>query len=426
MIIMSNTFKRGKKVLLIPTKEQEQLFWQFAGTRRFIYNWALDLQMKSYKENSKLIPFKELHHLIVNLKNNDNSFKWLKSVSCDVTKQAIKDLETAYSNYFKKMKQSNYKPYSAKQIAHSKRIGKPLTIYDRNGHPRFKKKLKGEESFHQDCMHIQFKGNKIFIAKIGWVKIGKHNPFPQGKSGIDFKIYNAKVKLSGNKWYFVAAIDVDIVNKEQSKSEPIGIDLGIKDLAILSNGEKYKNINKTNRIKKLEKRKIRLQRKLSRKFEANKEGTKFIKTQNIIKLQKQIYKIETHLKNIRKDYNHKFTSSVVKRNPIFIAIEDLNVNGMMKNKHLSKHIQNQSFNTIRTYFTYKCEEQNIPLYIVDRFYPSSKTCSCCGSIKHNLKLSDRIYKCNQCGNVIDRDINAAINLRNYGQIEYNKSINIAL
>ena len=161
MIIMSNTFKRGKKVLLIPTKEQEQLFWQFAGTRRFIYNWALDLQMKSYKENSKLIPFKELHHLIVNLKNNDNSFKWLKSVSCDVTKQAIKDLETAYSNYFKKMKQSNYKPYSAKQIAHSKRIGKPLTIYDRNGHPRFKKKLKGEESFHQDCMHIQFKGNKI-------------------------------------------------------------------------------------------------------------------------------------------------------------------------------------------------------------------------------------------------------------------------
>lgn len=417
-----NTIIRGKKVKLLPNKKQEQLFWQFAGARRFVYNWALDLQMKSYKETGKMISFKELQHLIVNLKKTDNTKYWLKDISCDIAKQAIKDLEYAYKRYFKLMKEPNYQPYSKSKILHAQRVGKKLTIYDRNGHPKFKKKLNCDEGFHQDCMHVQFRNNKIFIAKIGWVKIAKQNIFPQGQSGKDFKIYNAKVKTDGINWYFVAGIEVNSNHIIQEQTESIGIDLGIKDLAILSTGEKYKNINKTRQIKKLEKRKCRLQRQLSKKFELNKEGDKFVKTNNIIKLQKIILKIDHRLKNIRNNYNHQVTTNIAKRNPIFVTMEDLNVKGMIKNKHLAKAIQQQCLNTFRTYLTYKCNERNIPIYFADRFYPSSKTCSCCGSIKHNLKLSDRTYKCNSCEFIIDRDINAAINLKNYGQQEYNKSI----
>jgi putative transposase len=236
---------------------------------------------------------------------------------------------------------------------------------------------------------------------------------------------NTRISFDGLNWWLSVCVEFTDC-KEKINNDGIGIDLGIKDLAICSDGNIYKNINKTQMVKKLEKRKRRLQRSVSRKYEQNKEKGKYCKTKNVIKKEKLLLKVNHRIVNIRKNYLHQTTSEIVNRKPRFICIEDLNVSGMMKNKHLSKHIQNQSFNTIRTYFTYKCEEHNIPLYIVDRFYPSSKICSCCGSIKHNLKLSDRIYRCNQCGNVIDRDINAAINLRNCGQIEYNKSMNIAL
>ena len=158
----------------------------------------------------------------------------------------------------------------------------------------------------------------------------------------------------------------------------------------------------------------------------NKQGDKYIKTSNSIKLEKRILHLNHKLTNIRKNYRHQLTSSIVKRNPIFITMENLNVSGMMKNKHLSKAVQQQGFGYIRTYLTYKCNDRNIPIYFADRYYPSSKTCSCCGNIKNDLKLKDRIYKCEKCGITIDRDINAAINLRNYGQQEYNKSIKSAL
>lgn len=422
----SNINIKGRKVKLLPTKEQEQLFWQFAGTRRFVYNWALDLQMKSYKENGKLISFKELQHRIVVLKHEDKEKAWLKTISCDVAKQAIKDLECAYNKFFDIRKKEGYKCFTKSKILHSQRIGKELTTYDMNGHPKFKKKLNCDEGFHQDCMQVQFKDDKIFITKIGWVKIAKSNIFPEGHSGKDFKIYNAKVKTDGLYWYFVAGVEVFKGQEIVESSEPIGIDLGVKDLAILSNGEKFKNINKTQRIKKLEKRKRRLQRKVSRKYQMNKQGDKFIKTSNSIKLEKRILNLNHKLTNIRKNYRHQVTSSIVKRNPIFISMEDLNVQGMMKNKHLAKSIQQQGFGYIRTYLTYKCNDRNIPIYFTDRFYPSSKTCSCCGFIKSDLKLKDRIFTCPNCNNIMDRDINAAINIKNYGQQEYNKSIIKAL
>jgi putative transposase len=418
--------QRGKSVKILPTSEQEQLLWQFAGARRWAYNWALDRQMKAFENNEPFISANDLCKEVVQLKKNNSDLMWLNNISCDVPKQAIKDLDSAWKRYFKKQKESGYIPYSKKKLAKSIRTGKQLTVYDRAGHPKFKKKLNCQESFHTDCCQIKIKDDSIFLPKIGWVCLTKSNIFPIGCGRTDFKLYNPKVKFDGQNWYFVATVDVDINSESVPQTEPIGIDLGVKDLAILSDGTKYKNINKTKKVKKLEKRKRYLQRKISKKYEKNKKEKKYVKTKNIQKTEKQLLCINHKLKNIRKNYLHQTTSEIVKRKPIYIAMEDLNIRGMMKNRHLSKAIQNQGFSLFKTYISYKCAENNIPIYFVDRFYPSSKTCSCCGNIKKDLKLRDRIYRCSNCNLIIDRDINASINLKNKGQEFYNQSIIQAL
>ena len=203
--------------------------------------------------------------------------------------------------------------------------------------------------------------------------------------------------------------------------EGIGIDLGIKDLAVCSDGNTYKNINKTQGVKKLEKRKRRLQRSVSRRYEKNKKGCNYCKTSNIIKREKELLRVIKRLTNIRQNYLHQATSEIIKRKPSFICIEDLNVSGMMKNKHLSKAVQQQCFYEFRKQITYKSEWNNIKLIIADRFFPSSKLCSCCGAIKKDLKLSVRIYKCN-CGNIIDRDFQASLNLKQYGESVLKQSV----
>lgn len=201
------------------------------------------------------------------------------------------------------------------------------------------------------------------------------------------------------------------------------MDLGIKNLAICSNGMTYKNINKTNKVKKIEKRKRRLQRSISRRYEKNKKGKSYCKTSNIIKREKELLKVIKRLTNIRQNYLHQITSEIVKRKPSFICIEDLNVKGMMKNKHLSKVIQQQKFYEFKRQIEYKSKLYNIVLIIADRFYPSSKICSCCGNIKKDLKLKDRTHKCNICNLVIDRDYNASLNLKKYGEnVLKNKSV----
>ena len=216
-----------------------------------------------------------------------------------------------------------------------------------------------------------------------------------------------------------------MIHYEDSTAIPsndgIGIDLGIKDLAICSDSNKYKNINKTQKVKKLEKQKRRLQRSISRSYEKNKKGESYCKTNNVIKKEKLLLKLNHRLTNIRKDYLHQTTSGIIKREPSFICIEDLNVSGMMKNKHLSKAVQQQGFYEFRRQIEYKSAWNNIPVIIADRFFPSSKLCSCCGSIKKDLKLSDRIYKC-ECGNVIDRDFQAALNLKRYGKNVLKESV----
>lgn len=217
----------------------------------------------------------------------------------------------------------------------------------------------------------------------------------------------------GLHWWISVGVEYTD-SKEQLSDEGIGIDLGIKDLAVCSDTNKYKNINKSKKVKKLEKRKRRLQRKISRKYDKNKEGGSYCKTNNIIKSEKLLLKVNHRLTNIRKNYLHQTTSGIINRKPRFICIEDLNVRGMMKNKHLSKAVQNQGFFEFRKQLEYKCEAKGIQLITADRFYPSSKLCSCCGNIKKDLKLSDRIYKC-ECGNIIDRDFQAALNLKAYGE-----------
>lgn len=196
--------------------------------------------------------------------------------------------------------------------------------------------------------------------------------------------------------------------------EGIGIDLGIKDLAICSDGNKYQNINKTQKIKKLEKQKRRLQRSISRSYEKNKKGESYCKTNNVIKKEKLLLKLNHRLTNIRQDYLHQTTTKIVKTKPSYIVLEDLNISGMMKNKHLAKAVQQQEFYEFRRQIEYKSAWNNISVIIADRFFPSSKLCSCCGKIKKDLKLLDRIYKC-ECGNVIDRDYQAALNLKRYGE-----------
>ena len=192
-------------------------------------------------------------------------------------------------------------------------------------------------------------------------------------------------------------------------------------MAICSDGNKYKNINKTHEVKQLEKKKRRLQRSISRKYEKNKKGGSYCKTRNIIKSEKKLLKITHRLTNIRYNYMHQTTSEIIKREPSFICMEDLNVSGMMKNRHLSKAVQQQCFYEFRRQIEYKATWNHIPVIIADRFFPSSKLCSCCGVIKKDLKLSDRIYKC-KCGNVIDRDYQASLNLKRYGENVLKQSV----
>ena len=243
---------------------------------------------------------------------------------------------------------------------------------------------------------------------MNWIRLAEHNRIPT-----NCKYSNPRIKFDGLNWWITVGVEYpDSITTPQN--EGVGIDLGIKDLVICSDGNKHKNINKHHEIKQLEKKKRRLQRSISRSYEKNKKGKEYCKTNNVIKKEKLLLKTTHRLTNIRQNYLHQITSEIVKREPSFICLEDLNVNGMMKNKHLSKAVQEQCFYEFRRQIEYKAAWNNIPVIVADRFFPSSKLCSCCGAVKKDLKLSDRIYKC-ECGNVIDRDYQAALNLKIYGE-----------
>ena len=364
----------AKKVRLHPTPEQEQKMWQSVGTARFIYNWTLNRQEENYKNGGKFISDNVLRKEITQLKKGELS--WLNQVSNNVAKQAVKDCCKAYKNFFD----------------------------GRAKKPRFKSRKKSKASFYNDNVALKVKENSVLIEKIGWVKTSE-----QIQTGV--KYTNPRISHDGKYWYLSVGTKQEL-NPIKLTDYSLGIDVGVKDLAVCSNGQVFKNINKSRTVKKLEKRLKRLQRQVSRKYEMNKQGNKFIKTKNIIKLEHQIKLIYRRLTNIRNNHLHQATSKIVKTKPSRIVIEDLNVSGMMKNKHLSKAIQQQKLYEFRRQLEYKTKKYGIELVLADRWYPSSKTCYRCGTIKSDLKLKDRVFKC-ACGYQEDRDLNAALNLSAY-------------
>ena len=371
----------AKKVRLYLTKEQEQKLWQSVGTARFIYNYTLAKQEENYRNGGKFISDGIIRKELTQLKKSE--LTWLNEVSNNVTKQAVKDACNAYKNFFKGLANK----------------------------PKFKSKKKSKPSFYNDTSKLKVKEKKVLIEKVGWIKTNEQIPR-------NVKYNNPRITYDNKYWYISVGVEVD-KKQEELTDISLGIDLGLKDLAVCSDGKVFKNINKTKKVKKLEKRLKQKQRQISRKYEMNKikkEGggsCQFIKTKNIEKLEETTKLIHRKLANIRNNHLHQVTTSIVKTKPYRIVIEDLNVSGMMKNKHLSDSVRKQCFNKFRQYITYKAELYGIELVIADRFYPSSKTCSICGSIKYDLKLKDRIYKCSHCGVVIDRDYNASLNLSMY-------------
>ena len=384
------------RVMLIPNNKQKTKLFQYANTARFAYNWALAMEIENYKNGGKFISDGDLRKEFTQLKKT-NEYSWLNEVSNNVTKQEIKDACNAYKRFFK-----GYSKF-----------------------PKFKSRKYSVPSFYQDNVKIQFTETHVKVEgfttskrknkqKINWIRLAEHNRIPT-----DCKYMNPRIKYDGLNWWITVGVEYEDSTTIPS-NDGVGIDLGIKDLAICSDGIKYKNINKSQKVKKLEKQKRRLQRSISRSYE-KKQGKEYCKTNNVIKKEKLLLKRNHRLTNIRKNYLNQTTSEIVNRKPRFICIEDLNVSGMMKNRHLSKAVQQQGFYEFRRQIEYKSAWNNIPVIIADRFFPSSKLCSCCGSIKKDLKLSDRIYKC-ECGNVIDRDFQAALNLRQYGENVLKESV----
>ena len=378
------------KVMLIPNNVQKTKLFQYAGASRFAYNWALAREKENYEKGGRFIPDTELRKEFTRLRNSDE-YAWLLNVSNNVTKQAIKDACSAYKNFFKGLQR----------------------------YPRFKAKKKSMPKFYQDNIKIQFRDTHVkfegfsFSRKANKQKLNRVKLAEHGRIPTDAKYRNPRVSFDGLNWWISVCVEFPDC-RDRSNHDGIGIDLGIKDLAICSDGNTYKNINKSQTVKKLEKCKRRLQRSVSRKYEHNKKGGSYCKTNNIVKKEKLLLKVNHRLANIRKDYLNQTTSEIVNRKPRFICIEDLNVSGMIKNRHLSKAVQNQGFFEFRKQLEYKCNDRGIQLIVADRSYPSSKRCSCCGKIKKDLRLSDRTYKC-ECGNVIDRDFQASLNLKAYGE-----------
>ena len=382
------------KVQLKPNNKQKTKLFEATGTARFAYNWTLSRQIENYKIGGKFLSDIILRKEFTQLKKT-SEYAWLNNYSNNISKQSIKDACDAYIKFFKK--QSKY--------------------------PKFKSRKKTKPSFYVDTDKIQFSSTHIKLEKLtvskkqnkqklNWIRLCEKDRIPK-----DAKYINPRVTFDGLHWWISVGIEYPN-NIEIPTNEGLGIDLGINKLAVLSDGTIYKNINKTTQVKKLEKRKKRLQRQVSRKYENNKTKTeggenRYCKTNNIKKLEKKLLKLNHRLRNTRQNYSHQTTTEIIKRKPSYIVVEDLNVSAMMKNRHISKAIQQQSFYEFKRQLKYKSNWNNIEVIEADRFYPSSKICSGCGAYKKDLKLSDRSYICTECGCTINRDLNASINLKNY-------------
>ena len=404
---------RSQKIRLKPTKEQERLMWWYSKVARNYWNLLVDIDKRNNKgefdeilnRNSNKTYYSNFHNRDV-YRLNQSDYMNLANI---VVAQNYNENGEKWSWYYQP-NQSFVYSYLARELVKIRRRNK--------GQLNFRSINKTLPSFNVRCdisankkrlSRIYLKDNgKLQIPTIGDVDYGSV------RDGFDLscKKQVATISFDGKYWYLSYTEDVETqVSDKQECTEGIGIDLGIKTLVTMSDGTTVSTIKTFRRVRILTKRLKRLQRKLSRKYRINK-CNKHHKTKNIIKLEQQIKLIYRSIKNIRINHIRKFVSDLVKTQPRYIAIEDLNVKGMMENRHLAKDVANCSFYTIKEHLRRKAKEQQIPVRLVDRFYPSSRLCSTCGSYKPDLKLSQRVYHCCNCGVKIDRDFNASINIRN--------------
>lgn len=373
------------KIRLYPTKEQEQLMWKHIGACRYIYNYMLEKQEELYKAGEKHLSHFSMIKLLTPLKN-DGEHDWLNEVSCTSLQKVCGDLNTAYQNFFQR----------------------------RSKFPKFKSRKRSKPNFSIDSVKLWFdKSGFAHVIKLGKVKFKTDFDLPIG-TGQNFT--TPRISNINGKWLLTFGMECE--NQVfQLNDYNVGIDLGVKDSAVVAYDDKklvFSNINKSKRVRTCKKRIQHTQRSISRKYEANKQGKKYTKTRNIEQEEQKLRKLYARLSNIRNNYIHQSTHAIVSLLPKRIVMEDLNVTGMMKNKHLSKSIQEQCFNEWIRQIKYKSEWRGIEFVQVDRFYPSSKACHSCGCINHNLKLKDRTFVCPDCGYTEDRDYNAALNLMCYG------------
>ncbi len=379
-----------------PTDEQKSKIHRTIGVSRFIYNFYIAYNKEIYEREGKFVSGIDFSKWLNNeYIHNNQEMNWIKEVSSKATKQAIMNGDKAFRDFFKKDK----------------------------GFPKFKKKKNQDVKAYfpkNNKTDWTLERHKVKIPTLGWVRLKEFGYIPTNSI-----VKSGTVSQKADRYYvsiLVEERDIEISNGNTGikifnhNNEGVGIDLGIKEFAVCSDGIKFKNINKTSTVKKVEKKLKREQRKLSRKYESLKIRNKNIKEgratrQNIQKQIVKLQKLHQRLANIRTDYINKIVSSIIKQKPSYITIEDLNVKGMMKNKHLSKAIASQKFFEFKNKLVFKCKQNDVELRVVDRFYPSSKTCSNCGKVNKDLKLSDRLYRCD-CGFTIDRDLNASINLKN--------------
>lgn len=378
---------RGIKIRLIPTPEQEILFRKSAGTARWAYNYFLSENKRTYDETGKGVSEFDIRKHINNVLKK-TTHTWLKEIGSNVMKQAVKDADIALKRFFNGV----------------------------SGYPKYKNRHRSKPSFYVNYERLKRAGNGFQGERLGVVKTAY--PLPKIKGHYS----NPRISYDGKHWFLSVVYEV-APEKAELTGASIGIDLGVKELAVVSTGKVYGNINKTRRVRLLKKRLRRQQRRASRKLECNIKSRDSLnrpiwkrplrECKNVERQNALIRLTYKRLTDIRNNYLHQVTNELTKAKPSRIVMEDLNVRGMMKNRHLSRAIAEQKFYEFKRQIKYKCERYGIAFVEVGRFYASSKTCSHCGHVKADLRLSDRIYKCAECGLVIDRDLNAAINLANY-------------
>ena len=389
---------RGMKIALDLTDEQEQQMWKSAGVARWSYNYAITRDKEHYQDyldgntSIKTLSGGAILKELTVLKNTTHP--WLKEVGSNVIKRAVKDWEDARSRFFKGLSKA----------------------------PKYKSKTASKPSFYVNYESLRRVSGGFRGERLGFIKT--RQPLPKIPKGTHYK--RPRISFDGKYWYLSVSYGVPEISVELTDLV-IGVDLGIKTLATLSTGEFIENINKSRRVKQLEKQLRREQRHLARQLQANTNG--YLTTErggrkpiykrslelcsNIQETKRKIKIIYRKLHSIRMNHLHQTTSYLVKQLPKGIVIEDLNVKGMMKNRHLAKCIKDAMFHEFRRQLEYKCLHYGIYLVVADCFYPSSKTCSYCGNIKSELNLNERVYKCDSCGLKKDRDLNAAENLAYY-------------